>query len=81
MVCPLSKSTAQWRRQTTQHSQVLTDVYTGHWRHRAGPQIPCYDSLVRSKTAFMKIGKAVYKQIVLSGAIVLLPGQARQCVS
>ena len=31
--------------------------------------------------ALIKIGKAVYKQIVLSGAIVLLPGQDRQCVS
>ena len=31
--------------------------------------------------ALIKIGKAVYKQIVLSGTIVLLPGQDRQCVS
>ena len=40
-----------------------------------------YDSLLSSNMALIKIGKAVYKQTVLSGAIVLLPGQDRQYVS
>ena len=70
MVCPLSKFTAHWGKQTMQHSkekQVL--------------RFCAYDSLLSSNMALIKIGKAVYKQTVLSGAIVLLPGQDRQYVS